>query len=238
MAEVTNYEVARIFSEIAEVLEIDGHDPYRVRAYQNAARNILALEEPLAEIRARGALLSLPGIGESLAAKIEEILDTGHLQQHDELMKEFPPGVVAMMHVPGIGPRTAEALYRELNITSIDELERAAQEHRIRKLKGFGEKTEANILDSLQRMLHRHARIPLARAYPLAQQIVHILQQTAPVAQIEVAGSLRRMKEDIGDIDILVTSTRCVGSDAGGHPLAHDAGSIAYRRHEDDHSHR
>ncbi len=206
MAEVTNYEVARIFLEIAEVLEIHGHDPYRVHAYQNAARTVLALEEPLAEIRARGELLELPGIGESLAAKINEILDTGHLHQHDELMKEFPPGVVAMMQVPGIGPRTAETLYHALGISSIDELEHAAQEHRLRTLKGFGEKTEANILESLQRMQQRRARIPLARAYPLAQQIVHTLRRTAPVEQIEVAGSLRRMKEDIGDIDILITA--------------------------------
>ena len=207
MANATNYEIASIFLEIAEVLEIRGQDPYRVRAYQNAARTILSLDEPLSEIRARGELLDLPGIGESLSAKIEEILDTGHLRAHDELMREFPAGVVAMMQVGGVGPRSAEVLYRELGINSIEELERAAQEHRIRKLRGFGEKTEANILQAIQRMRRQRARIPLARAYPLAQQIVGELQRTAPVEQIEAAGSVRRMKEDIGDIDILVTST-------------------------------
>lgn len=203
---VTNFEVARIFMEIAEALELREQEPFRARAYQNAARTILQLSEPLQEIRERGGLMSLPGIGESLAAKIEEILDTGHLRQHDQLMQEFPPGVVAMMRVPGIGPRTAETLFRELNIQSLEELEQAAQEGRIRQLRGFGAKTEANILQSIQSMRRQRGRIPLARAYPLAQQVVSALKRRAPVEQIEIAGSLRRMREDIGDIDILVTS--------------------------------
>ncbi|MHB9024068.1 MAG: DNA polymerase/3'-5' exonuclease PolX [Armatimonadota bacterium] len=202
----TNFDAARIFMEIAEALELRGQDPFRVRAYQNAARTILELNEPLSDIRERGALMTLPGIGESLAAKIEEILDTGHLRQHDELMEEFPPGVVALLRVPGVGPRSAERLHHELGIGSVEELEHAAQEHRIRKLRGFGEKTEENILQSIQRMRRQRARIPLARAYPLAQQIIRILRKNAPVKEIEVAGSLRRMREDIGDIDILVTS--------------------------------
>ncbi len=202
----TNYDVARIFLEIAEVLELQGRDPFRIRAYQQAARTILALDEPLEQIRARGELEALPGVGESLAAKINEILDTGHLRQHDELVQAFPPGVIAMMQIPGVGPRTAETLYRSLHINSIEELERAAQEQRIRKLPGFGAKTEANILQSIQRMQRQRSRIPLARAYPLAQQILEALQQRAPVEAIAAAGSLRRMREDIGDIDILVTS--------------------------------
>jgi DNA polymerase (family 10) len=203
---VTNYEVARILLEIAEALELRGEDPFRVRAYQNAARTILGLEEPLAEIRARGELMALPGIGEHMAAKIEEILATGRLRQHDELLAEFPPGVMAMMHVPGIGPRSAETLYRALQITSVDELERAAQEGRIRQLRGFGAKTEANILNAIARMRRQRARIPLARAYPLAHQLIDELRRRAPVREIEVAGSLRRMQEDVGDVDILVTS--------------------------------
>lgn len=207
MAEVSNNEIARIFLEISEILELRGQDPFRQRAYQNAARTIFSLEEPLSEIRARGGLRELQGVGESLATKIEEILDTGHLQKHDELMREFPTGVVAMMQVPGIGPRTADTLYRELGITTLEELARAAEEHRLCKLKGFGEKTEAKILQALQRTRQRPTRIPLARAYPLAQQIIGSLRRGAPVEQIEVAGSLRRMKEDVGDIDVLVTST-------------------------------
>ncbi len=203
---VSNYEVARIFLEIAEALEMHGADVYRIRAYQNAAHTILGLDEPLSEFRARGELMTLPAIGESLAAKIEEILDTGHLRQHDELMMEFPAGVMALLSVPGIGPRTAETLFHELGITSVEELERAAQEHRIRKLRGFGEKTEHNILQNIQRVRRRQARIPLARAYPLAQQVIAALRKVAPVQDIAAAGSLRRMKEDIGDIDILVTS--------------------------------
>ncbi|HEX2948547.1 MAG TPA: DNA polymerase/3'-5' exonuclease PolX [Armatimonadota bacterium] len=202
----TNYDVARIFLEMAEALELRGEDKYRIRAYQNAARTILELDEPLSDIRDRSELTALPGIGESLAAKISEILDTGHLRQHDELMNRFPTGVIAMMRVPGIGPRTAETLFSELGIRSIEDLEQAAQEGKIRHIRGFGAKTEANILQSIQRIRRQRARIPLARAYPLAHQIVSLLRDRAPVEEIEIAGSLRRMKEDIGDIDILVTS--------------------------------
>lgn len=205
-AMVTNYEVARILLEIAEVLEIRSEDVYRIRAYQNAARTILGLNESLYTIRDRGELLTLSGIGEAMASKIDEILDTGHLRQHDELVEQFPPGVMSLMGISGIGPRTAETLYQELGITSVEELETAAQEHHIRALRGFGEKTERNILESIQRMRRQRARTPLARAYPLAHQIVDMLRDTAPIHEIEVAGSLRRMKEDIGDIDILVTS--------------------------------
>lgn len=203
---VTNYEIARIFLEMAEVLQLKGEQPFRIRAYQNAARTILSLNEPLTEILARGELMALPGIGESLMHKIEEILDSGHLRQHDELVREFPAGAIAIMQVPGIGPRTAEILYRQLGISTLEELEQAAQEHRLRRLKGFGEKTEANILNALQRLHRSQARIPLARAYPLAQQVMSELRRSAPVKDIAAAGSLRRMKETIGDLDILVTS--------------------------------
>ena len=203
---VTNYDVGRIFLEMAEALELRGEDPFRIRAYQNAARTVLALSEPLPEIRDRGELQALEGIGERMAAKIEEILDTGHLRQHDELMREFPPGVMELLRVPGIGPRTAETLYEQLGVTNIDELERAAQEGRIRELRGFGKKTEENILQNIERARRTTARVPLARAYPLARQIIAELKRTAPVAEIEAAGSLRRMREDVGDIDILVTS--------------------------------
>jgi len=203
---VTNDDVGRILTEMAEVLELRGEDPFRIRAYQNAARTVLGLSEPLREIRARGELQELPGIGERMAAKIEEILDTGRLRQHDELMREFPPGVMEMMRVPGIGPRTAETLYEQLGITNIDELERTAQEGRIRQLRGFGVKSEENILLNIERARRTTARVPLARAFPLAQQIIKELKRTAPVTEIAAAGSLRRMKEDIGDIDILATS--------------------------------
>ncbi len=207
MAKASNYEIARNLLEIAEVLELQGEDHFRIQAYQNAARTISALSEPLSEVRDRGELTALPGIGEGLASKIEEMLDTGRLRQHDELMEAYPPGVIAMMHVPGIGPRTAETLFHELNISSLEDLETAAREGRIRRLKGFGEKTETNILRNLQRLRGMRQRIPLARAYPLAQQITGTLRRTAPTDRIEAAGSLRRMKEDVGDIDILVTST-------------------------------
>lgn len=206
MAMVSNYDVARIFLEMAEALSLRGENAFRIHAYENAARTILGLNEPLADVRARGELMALPGIGERMAEKIEEIVDTGSLRQHDELVRQFPPGVMQLLTIPGIGPRTADILFHELGIDSVEALERAAQEHRIRGLRGFGAKTEENILLNIQAQRRMSARVPLARAYPMAQQIVANLRATAPVREIAVAGSLRRMKEDIGDIDILVTS--------------------------------
>jgi len=203
---LANDDIARIFQEIAEIMELRGDDVFRVRAYLNAARVIDGLAEPLAEIRARGELRKIKGIGEKITAKIEEMLDTGRLRKHDELAAEFPAGVRAMMAVPGVGPRKAGMLYRELGITSIDELERAAKEGLIRALRGFGEKSEAEILEGIARLHRRTGRIPLARAYPLAGEIIACLRAAALIHDIEPAGSLRRMREDIGDIDILVTS--------------------------------
>ena len=147
----TNFEIATILLEVAEALAMRGADQYRIRAYRQAARTILSLHEPLEEIHRRGALQSLQGIGESLSRKIEEILTTGHLRQHDILMEETPPGMMAMMRIPGIGPRTAATLYHQLGIAGINELEHAAQEGRLRLLKGFGAKTEANILQNIER---------------------------------------------------------------------------------------
>lgn len=204
---LTNEDIARIFQDIADIMELRGDDIFRIRAYQNAARTITGLAEPLAEIRAREELRKQKGIGEKIATKIEEILDTGHLRKHDELVAEFPAGIRELMSIPGVGPRSAGTLYRELGVINIEELQRAAEEGRIRTLRGFGEKSEAEILEGIRRFRSRPVgRIPLARAYPLAQEIIALLQERAPVQDISVAGSLRRMKEDIGDIDILVTS--------------------------------
>ena len=114
--------------------------------------------------------------------------------------------MTTLLRVPGIGPRNTERLFRELGISSVEELEQAAREGRIRALRGFGAKTKENILLNIQRTSRRGNRVPLARAYPLAQQILRLLRQGAPVEQCEVAGSLRRMAEDVGDIDILVTA--------------------------------
>jgi DNA polymerase (family 10) len=203
---ITNHEVARQLEEIAEVLELKEDSSFRIRAYQRAARLIESLEEPLTQIRARGVLQELPGIGEAMAAKIEELLDTGHMQRHDALVAEFPPGVLALLQVPGIGPRTAHTLHDLLGITNLAELEAAARAGRIRSLKGFGAKTEAKILESLERLHQRSERLPLAQAYPLAQQIIAQLRAQAPVREIAAAGSLRRMCDTVGDLDLLVTS--------------------------------
>jgi len=203
---VSNEEIAGIFAQLAELLEIKGEEVYRIRSYQQAARTLAGVGEPLAAVRARGALRRLPGVGEKIAEKIAEILDTGTLRKRDELLATFPPGVLALLTVPGVGPRTAGTLYRALGVDSPEALEQAALAGRIRTLRGFGEKSEAELLEGVRRLKQRSGRLPLARAYPLAQELIAALRAAAPVTEIAPAGSLRRMREDIGDLDLLVAS--------------------------------
>ena len=205
---MTNQQIARVFEEIAALLQIKGENPFKVRAYENAVEVINALTESLAEIRRREDLDQIPGIGKSIAQKIVELLDTGGLKYHADLLGEFPPTLLELLQISEVGPRTVQRLHREMGIASIEALEKAAQEGKLRELKGFGAKTEQNILRAIERLrARREARLPLAVAHPVAMRIVEEMRSRAPVDQITPAGSLRRMKETIGDIDILVTSS-------------------------------
>jgi DNA polymerase (family 10) len=204
---VTNDQVARVLQEIADLLEIKGENVFKVRSYARAAEAVSSLGEPIAAVAERGELSRLPGIGRSIAEKITELIETGRCQRHQELRAEFPPGLLDLLRVREIGPKTVKLLYEQLGIADLEELEAAAREHRLREVKGFGAKSEDNVLKGIERLHHFTGRYTLGVADPIARATVAALREQAPVDQIEVAGSLRRMKETIGDIDILVTST-------------------------------
>jgi len=204
---MTNRDIARVLAQIADLLEIKGENPFKVRAYQRAAQALEGLPTQLSAMRERGRLTDIPGVGSSIADKIEELLDTGACGFHQELLAEFPASLAALLSIPEIGPRKAKALHDELGITSVDELEQAAREGKVRGLSGFGVKTEQNILRGIERLRVHKARLPLAEAHPLAMEVVESLLLAAPVERIEPAGSLRRMRDTIGDIDILATSS-------------------------------
>jgi len=202
-----NLELARIFNEIADMLEIKGESPFRIQAYRRGARAMEALAEDIEEIYQRGELRNIPGVGESLAEKIREYLESGRMSYFEELRASLPSGVVTLMQVPEVGPKTALLLYEKLGITTIDELERACKEGKVRTLPRMGAKTEENILKGIELLRRTKERLPLGVVLPHAQEIVDILGRLRQVQEISLAGSIRRMKETIGDIDILVTST-------------------------------
>ncbi len=202
-----NPEVAMVFEEIADLLEILGENPFRVRAYRTAARTIRELPEPVEQVaRDPGRKLEdLPGIGKDLAEKIRIIVDTGDHPLRQELRQKVPPGLRDLLDIPGLGPKRAFALYKQLGITSRDELKKAAEQHRIRKLRGFGPKTEQAILEALEHLEEVSRRVYLAEAKVFAEAVVQHLKQVPSLRQIEVAGSFRRRKETVGDLDVLVT---------------------------------
>jgi DNA polymerase (family 10) len=196
-----------VLNEIADLLEIKGENPFKVRAYQRAAQAIEGLSLQLSQMRGHRPFTDIPGVGASIAEKIEELLDTGACRFHQELVAEFPASLTALLSIPEVGPRKAQALHDALGITSVDELEQAARAGKLRALRGFGAKTEQNILRGIERLRVHKARLPLAEAHPLAMEVVENLVLAAPVDKIEPAGSIRRMRDTIGDIDILVTSS-------------------------------
>ncbi|MCD5401310.1 helix-hairpin-helix domain-containing protein, partial [candidate division NPL-UPA2 bacterium] len=203
-----NSEIAQIFQDIADILEIEGENPFRVRAYQKAARTLESLPEEAGKIYERGELRNIPGVGEGLAKKMEELLTTGKLAYYEDLKKQVPPGLVELLSIPEMGPKTVSLLYKKLGISNVRELEKAVKEHRLKDLPGMGKKTEENIQRGIELLKKREGRMLLGRAYPLAQSIINHLQNLTVVNRISAVGSLRRMKETIGDIDILVTSRK------------------------------
>ncbi len=203
---VENAEVARLLREVADLLELEGANPFRVRAYQAAARTVEELPRPVAELLEEGQpLTDLPGIGEDLAGKIEEIARTGRLAAHRELARKVPKGLTEIMRLRGLGPKRARALYDALKVRSLAQLERSARAGRIRELPGFGARTEANILHELEgrSAVERRFLRPVAAQY--GETLVAHLRGLPGVKRAEIAGSYRRCKETVGDLDILVT---------------------------------
>jgi len=200
-----NRQVARILYEIAELLDLEGVQ-FKPRAYRRAAQAVESCSAPIEELAAEGKLSELPGVGQAIARKIEEIVQTGRLTYHEELKVKLPVDLFALTQVDGVGPKTAKLLYEELEVRSLDDLEAAAREGKIRGIKGLGEKTEGKILRGLAEARGVERRELLGYALPLARGLCNRLMETGLFARLEPAGSLRRGKETIGDLDILAVS--------------------------------
>jgi DNA polymerase (family X) len=202
-----NADIAAIFEEIADLLEIQGENPFRIRAYRNAAREMQSLGVPASEMLAKGEdLTELPGIGDDLAAKIREIVETGKCKALEKLRAKFPPTITTLLKLPGLGPKRVKMLYDEIKVESIAALKQAARAGLIRELPGFGEKTEAAILDALAQHAEEATRFKLAIAAQYAEPLVAYLGKSRNVKQVVIAGSYRRFRETVGDIDILATT--------------------------------
>src|SRR5512139_2463749 len=204
---MNNREIVALFGEIADYLEVKGENPFRVRAYRRAAQAIEGLAEDVSVLAARGGLLEVPGIGKDLAAKITEYLSTGAIPYLEGLRAEIPAGVIELMRIHGVGPKTAKLLYEQVGVDSVEKLEALARAHRLAGLPGIKAKTEENILKGIAVWRSGRERMPLGAALLLAEDILPRLRALSEVRQIEAAGSLRRMKETVKDIDILVTSS-------------------------------
>lgn len=203
---MNNAQVAEVFGTIADMLQIKGENFHRVLAYRRAAENIAALGQDINELWHAGTLTEIPGIGETIAAKIDELLRTESLEFYNRLAGEVPLGVVEMLQIPDVGPKTAARLWQELGLTSVEEVERAARAGKIRTLSRMSEKTENKILAGIEALRRRSGRAPLGLVYPLAQEMLDELSALESVAAASVAGSLRRMRDTIGDIDLLVAA--------------------------------
>ncbi len=202
-----NADIAVVLDEIADLLEIEGANPFRIRAYRNAARTLRDLSADVADTMAKGQALSeLPGIGQDLAAKIKELLETGTIAMLEEHRKQIPSTLVELLRIPGLGPKRVKALYQDLGIRTLSELHRAAKGGRIRHLPGFGEKTEQHILQTVQARGGQERRFKLAIAAQYADPFLAYLKQSPGVKQVMAAGSYRRAKETIRDLDILATA--------------------------------
>lgn len=201
-----NREVARIFFEIAELLDMK-EVPFKPRAYRRAAQTIESLPIAIEDVYREGKLEELPGVGSSLAKKIEEIIKTGRLEYYEELKREFPTGVLSLASVPGIGPKRAKVLYEKLGVQSPDALEKAALEHRISTLEGFGDKLEREILEAVASAKRKKERELLGYVLPIAEDIQRRLQSLKEVNRVNLAGSVRRRRETVRDVDILAVST-------------------------------
>ena len=204
-----NQHIASLFEELADLLEIQGANPFRVRAYRNAARTLENLSESAADILAQSArsLTDLDGIGQDLADKIKVIVQTGALPQLEELRTEVPAGVVQMLRIQGLGPKKVAALFHELGVTTLADLKTACEAGRVAELKGFGKKTAQSILDGMAHVEAAGKRVLISIARASAEAIVTDLQQVPSVSQVSVAGSCRRRRETCGDLDVLAVAS-------------------------------
>ena len=218
---VHNASIAETLRHVADLLEIEGANPFRIRAYRRAAQTVEDLPQSAAKMVAEGkTLVGLPGIGKDLAGKITEIINTGRLEALTEIEARTPTTLAALTTIPGLGPKRVHRLHEAFGIKTLNDLERAARQHKIRELKGFTAKTEEKILAEVERSLQREQRFKIATAEDFAQTLCAYLQSNPRVGRVIVAGSYRRRKETVGDLDILVTCTK--GQVAVDHFIAYD----------------
>ena len=203
---MSNDEIAEVFVRIAEILAIQEEHPRRIRAYERAAQSIAGLDREVADVWRDGTLTEVPGIGEVLAQKIEEMLTTGRLEFYEQLQREVPPGVVAMLRVSGVGPRSAARFWKELGVTTVEDLEEAARAGRVRAMSRMGARTEANVIEAIGALHRWEGRVPLGRAWYLAQTMLAALRDVPGIENAAPAGSLRRMRDTVHDIDLLVST--------------------------------
>ncbi len=204
---MNNPEIAKTFNQIADILEILNENPFRTRSYRKAAMTIETLPHEIRDLD-EAKWKEIPGIGEGIAGKIKEYLTTGKMKLYEELKKKVPPQVIEMTQIPGLGPKTVKRLWDELEIKTIADLEKAARGEKIRQLKGLGEKVEEKILKGIELRLKYKERRGLGKVLPLAHQLIKLLKEKTGVEQIDLAGSLRRMRETVADIDILIVSKK------------------------------
>jgi DNA polymerase (family 10) len=206
---VHNNDIAAIFEEIADFLEIEGENPFRIRAYRHASRTLNGLGEELKDMVADGEdLTKLPGIGKELAAKILEILETGTAKALIKLQQRIPKTVVEMLKLPNLGPKRVRILYQDLKIKNLKQLSLAARKGRIRALEGFGEKSEKAIFEAIEARAQKEKRFKIAAVKPTVDSLIDFLKTVSGVIDVVAAGSFRRSRETVGDLDIMVTARK------------------------------
>jgi DNA polymerase (family 10) len=203
---MNNRQLADTFTLIANLSEIKGEIIYKTLAYRKASESLMSLGREASEYWKEGKLEDIPGVGKAISEKIDELLNTGKLQFLEKLKKEVPPSLADWLQVPGLGPKKIALIWKTLNITTLAQLEKAARAGKLRDMPGMGVKSETQIITGIESLARRSGRIPLGRAFPLAQDIIRELKKVKGVVAAEPAGSLRRMRSTVGDLDILVAS--------------------------------
>ena len=202
-----NTDIAAVFENIADLLELKGENKFKIRAYARAAEVIRHLPEEMELMHEEGRdFKDVAGIGDAIAAKSMELITTGRLRFYEELKAQFPDGIINLMDIPGIGPKTAYRVATELGVGTVDQLEAATRDGRLAALERMGEKTAANILHSIEVFRRKDRRIPLGEALPVVEEVISALKNVPGVRNLTAAGSLRRFKETVGDIDLMGTA--------------------------------
>jgi DNA polymerase (family 10) len=203
---MNNKQIAKVFADIADLLELKGENPFKIRAYQKVIRSIEHLPVEVEQLVREDRLKEVPGVGEAITKKITELITTGKLDYYEKLKAEFPEGISTLLSIPGVGPKTAMLLSTELGISTVDELEAAIVGGEVARLYRMGDKTAENILHQIQAMRRKDQRIPIGEALPLVDEILSRLGKVPGVKNLVPAGSLRRFRETVGDIDLMGTA--------------------------------